>query len=173
MFVPPLARTASLVRSDPRTTTFEGLASRLLDTPFDRFLGGSDADAEVRTPAMDVAESDAAYTVTFDVPGTSRDQLKVSVEGRRVVLSTTTADAQAGAASPAPAADGQPSDPTADAAPSVRVLYRERRPARYARTVSLPAEVDQATSEAKFENGVLTLVLAKKVPAGATQLKIV
>jgi len=43
---------------------------------------------------------------------------------------------------------------------------------RYARTVSLPAEVDQTASQAKFENGVLTLTLAKKVPAGATQLKI-
>ena len=39
--------------------------------------------------------------------------------------------------------------------------------AAYARTVVLPAEVDQAQSQAKFENGVLTLTLAKKVPAGA------
>ena len=39
-------------------------------------------------------------------------------------------------------------------------------------TVSLPAEVDQTASQAKFENGVLTLTLAKKVPAGATQLNI-
>ena len=42
----------------------------------------------------------------------------------------------------------------------------------FARTVSLPAEVDQHASQAKFENGVLTLVLAKKVATGATQLQI-
>ena len=42
----------------------------------------------------------------------------------------------------------------------------------YARTVSLPAEVDQQASQARFENGVLTLVLAKKVATGATQLQI-
>ena len=52
------------------------------------------------------------------------------------------------------------------------MLYRERGTAQYARTVSLPAEVDQSTSTAKFENGVLTLTLAKKVPTGATQLSI-
>ena len=60
----------------------------------------------------------------------------------------------------------------ADAKPAERVLYRERPVAAYARTVVLPAEVDQAQSQAKFENGVLTLNLAKKVPAGATQLSI-
>ena len=52
------------------------------------------------------------------------------------------------------------------------MLYRERSTAAYARTVVLPAEVDQAQSQARFENGVLTLTLAKKVPAGATQLSI-
>ena len=52
------------------------------------------------------------------------------------------------------------------------MLYRERSSLRYARTVSLPSEVDQAASQAKFENGVLTLTLAKKVPAGATQIRI-
>ena len=62
--------------------------------------------------------------------------------------------------------------PVADAKPAERVLYRERPTAAYARTVVLPAEVDQAQSQAKFENGVLTLTLAKKVPAGATQLSI-
>ncbi len=62
--------------------------------------------------------------------------------------------------------------PAADAKPVDRVLCRERSAAVYARTVVLPAEVDQAQSQAKFENGVLTLTLAKKVPAGATQLSI-
>ena len=46
------------------------------------------------------------------------------------------------------------------------MLYRERGAAQYARTVSLPAEVDPAASQAKVENGVLTLTLAKKVATG-------
>ena len=52
------------------------------------------------------------------------------------------------------------------------MIYRERSAPNYARTVVLPAEVDQAASQARFENGVLTLTLAKRVPAGATQFSI-
>jgi HSP20 family protein len=115
---------------------------------------------------MDVSESDAAYTVVFDVPGASREQLKVSVEGKRVVLSTAAA---ADAAAPADAKEATAVDAKQSAD---KVLYRERPAVAYARTVVLPAEVDQTHSHAKFENGVLTLTLAKKVPAGATQLSI-
>ena len=79
---------------------------------------------------------------------------KVLVEGRRVSIETV---------------DLPKAEAPKDAA---RSLYRERSTARYARTVSLPAEVDQTASQAKFENGVLTLTLAKNVAAGATQLNI-
>ena len=166
MFVLPLSRPASLVRRTAVAPAFGSTLDRLFDESFDRFFGGSTAGADTRTPSMDVAESDAAYTIVFDVPGTTREQLKVSVEGKRVVLSTVATSEAA-----APAAEGKEA-PVADAKPVERVLYRERSAAVYARTVVLPAEVDQAQSQAKFENGVLTLTLAKKVPAGATQLSI-
>ncbi len=107
---------------------------------------------EPRVPALDVTESDAAYKLSFDLPGLSKDQLKVTVQGRRVSLEAHAAAAEA--------KEGE------------RVIYRERSTAQYARTVSLPAEVDQSTSTAKFENGVLTLTLAKRVPTGATQINI-
>jgi HSP20 family protein len=167
MFVLPLSRPASLVRRSAVAPAFSTALDRLFDESFDRYFGGSAAVADTRTPAMDVSESDAAYTIAFEVPGTTREQLKVSVEGKRVVLSTVVAS---DAAAPAPAEAKEA--PVADAKPADRVLYRERSAAAYARTVVLPAEVDQAQSQAKFENGVLTLTLAKKVPAGATQLSI-
>ena len=165
MFVLPLPRPASIVRRTAVAPSFGSALDRLFDESFDRFFRGSAAGADSRTPAMDVSESDRAYTIVFDVPGATREQLKVSVEGKRVVLSTAAADE---AAAPAEAEEA----PAADARPAERVLYRERPAAAYARTVVLPAEVDQAQSQAKFENGVLTLTLAKKVPAGATQLSI-
>jgi HSP20 family protein len=108
---------------------------------------------EPRVPALDVTESDTAYTLSYDLPGLSKDQLKVTVQGRRVTI-------EANAAAANEAKEGE------------RVIYRERSAAQYARTVSLPAEVDQSTSSARFENGVLTLTLAKRVPTGATQLNI-
>ena len=174
MFVLPLSRSPSLARRDSRMSSLDGLALRLFDESFDRFAGGAQAGVAARTPAMDVAETDAAFTVTFDVPGATREQLKVAVEGRRVSLNHTAAPAEATGdeAQPKAAEDAKAVPTQADAATAERVLYRERPVARYARTVSLPAEVDQAASQAKFENGVLTLVLAKKLPAGATQLHI-
>jgi len=163
MFVLPLSRPASLVRRTAVAPALGSAIDRLFDESFDRFFGGSSAGADTRTPSMDVSESDAAYTIVFDVPGTTREQLKVSVEGKRVVLSTAAEAAAPAQGKEAPAVDAKPAD---------RVLYRERSAAAYARTVVLPAEVDQAQSQARFENGVLTLTLAKKVPAGATQLSI-
>jgi HSP20 family protein len=165
MFVLPLSRPVSLARRSAASPAFNTALDRLFDESFDRYFSGSATAADSRTPSMDVSESDTAYTIAFDVPGTTREQLKVSVEGKRVVLSTVVASE---AAIPTEGKEV----PVAEAKPADRVLYRERSLAAYARTVVLPAEVDQAQSQAKFENGVLTLTLAKKVPAGATQLSI-
>jgi len=126
--------------------------SRAIDHLFnDRY--GVDSSQEPRVPALDVVESDTAYTLTLDLPGLSKDQVKVTIQSRRVSI-------EAGAAK------------TPDGRQGERVLYRERSVPFYARTISLPAEGDQSASSAKFENGVLTLVLSKRVPTGATVLDI-
>ena len=151
MFVLPLARPAHRIA----TPQFSRFIDRLFDEPVEPTAS--------RAPALDVSETDTGYTVAFEVPGVTREQLKVSVEGRR--LSIETVDATNPASAAAPGAD----QPKVDAP---RVLYRERRTPRYARSVSLPADVDQAASTAKFENGVLTLTLAKKVPTGAIRINI-
>ena len=162
MFVLPLARSTTYTRS-ARSPSFDRFVDRLFDESLDRLVGTAPT-ATPRTPAMDVSESDSHFTISFEVPGATRDALKVSVEGRRVTLTTV-----------APAA-AEPTDKTADPAvetkPAERALYRERATPLFARTVALPVEVDQQASQAKFENGVLTLVLAKKVATGATQLQI-
>lgn len=107
-----------------------------------RALRQFDTDV-ARTPALDVSEDDKAYLVTVDMPGVAKDAVKVRVDGRRVNIETVTEEAT-------------PTDGS-------RVLYRERRAARYARSFSLPVEIDQSQSEARFENGVLTLNLVKRV----------
>ena len=166
MFVLPLARATAVRRSPALSTSFDRVVDRFFDESFDRFVGSAPAAAETRTPALDVFESDTAYTLAFDVPGATREALKVSVEGRRVTLATVSPQAVGSGA------DAKDAKAAADAAPTDRPLYRERTAPVYARTVSLPAEVDQTASQARFENGVLTLTLAKKVPTGATQLTI-
>ncbi|RZL36044.1 MAG: Hsp20/alpha crystallin family protein [Rubrivivax sp.] len=119
-----------------------------------RVLRQFDADADTaRTPALDVSEDDKGYVVTVDMPGVAKEAVKVRVEGRRVQVETVTEEAAA-------ATDGS------------RLLYRERRAARYARSFSLPAEIDQGQSQARFENGVLTLNLVKRVAENGGQLTV-
>jgi HSP20 family protein len=145
MFVFPTTLAARPLTSTPLSRAIDHLFS-------DRY--GVDSGREPRVPALDVVESDTAYTLTLDLPGLSKDQVKVSIQSRRVSV-------EAGAPAKAP-----------DTREGERVLYRERSAPFYARTISLPAEVDSSASSAKFENGVLTLALSKRVPTGATVLEI-
>ena len=155
----------------PVVAPFARVIDRSFDDAFERFFATAargdlgarkPAAPTARTPALDVSETDAGYTVVLEAPGVSREQLKVSVEGRR--LSIETVDAPP--AGPTDAATATPQPDTS------RVLHRERGVPRYARSVELPAEIDEGASQARFENGVLTLTLAKKVPTGATRINV-
>jgi HSP20 family protein len=139
MFLVPMTRSTS-----PLARTFD----RLFD---DRLFALADAGAA--RAALDVAESDTDYTVTLDVPGVAKDDVKISIEGKRVSI-------EAQARKQADKKDGE------------RIVYRERSVASVSRAITLPAEVDEATSTAKLDNGVLTLTLAKKQPVQPRRITI-
>lgn len=55
----------------------------------------------------------------------------------------------------------------------VRLQSKEGAPRHYRAAYELPQEIDASASEAKLENGVLTLKLVKKVPAvTATEIAV-
>ncbi len=55
----------------------------------------------------------------------------------------------------------------------VRISSKDGAARRYSAAYELPQDIDAPTSEAKLENGVLTLKLVKKVPmSNATELSI-
>jgi HSP20 family protein len=91
--------------------------------------------------------------VTLDLPGVAREDVQVSAEGRKVTLK----------------AELRRSDDQID---GQRLVWRERSVASFERSFVLPQEVDQASSNAKLENGVLTLTLAKRQPAAASRITI-
>ena len=143
MFLVPMTRNASeLARS----------FDRLFDDGFDRFLSPSAPGAQ-RSPALDVAESDRAYTVKLDLPGVAKEDVKVAIDGRRVSV-----EAQARKDEEKKEGD--------------RIVYRERSLASYARSFTVAAEIDQAESGAKLENGVLTLTLAKRGAPASAQITV-
>ncbi|ALT77079.1 Hsp20/alpha crystallin family protein [Paucibacter sp. KCTC 42545] len=127
------------------------------------FHADADQAMTLRSPALDVSETATAYTLQLDMPGVSKEAIKISIEGRRVSI-----DAEQ--AKPAPAPTN--ADASQPPAPAAQLLYRERALTRYSRSVSLPQEVNQADSNAKLENGVLTLTLVKRQAAGASHLTV-
>ncbi len=153
MFIVPVSR-----RAAARAHHFD----RLFDTAIDQLFSQPAADsAPVRRPAIDVSESDRGYVVTLDVPGVTREDVKVSIDGRRVSI-VAEARVQAATAE-APAADA--------AKPTDRVILRERAFASFARSFTLQSEIDQSSSQAKLDNGVLTLTLVKRDPV-STQISV-
>lgn len=148
MFIVPVSRRAVGSRS----------FDRLFDEAFDHFFSQPAASdsAPVRRPAIDVAETDAAYVVTLDVPGVSREDVKVSIDGRKVSIVAEARKAEA---------TGE------DGAQAAQLVVRERAFASYARSITLAKEIDQSASQAKLDNGVLTLTLTKRAPT-ASQLTV-
>ena len=129
--------------------------AHLFDDTFTRVFGAAATaeNAPSRSPALDVAETELGYTVKLEVPGVAKDDIKISVEGRKVSL-------QAHSQAVEQKKDGE------------RVLYRERSTTSYARSFTLPLEVDQAESGAKLEHGVLTLTLPKRHLRAAAQITV-
>jgi len=157
MFIVPVSRRAAI-----RARQFD----RLFDDAFGHVFAQPVADAApARRPAIDVSESDSAYVVTLDVPGVTREDVKVSIDGRRVSV-------VAEAAAATPAAEAATAEaPAETTTASERVILRERAGASFARSFTLPSDIDQASSQARLDNGVLTLTLAKRSPA-TTQLTV-
>src|SRR4051794_25440984 len=79
MFIVPVSR-----RAVPSVRVFD----RLFDDAFDRFFTAPAASdtPPARHPSLDVSETDTQYVVTLDVPGVRREDVQVSVEGRRVSI---------------------------------------------------------------------------------------
>lgn len=129
--------------------------SRLFDDTFERFFSpvASTDTSVARNPALDVAESEAAYTVKLDVPGVAKDDVKVSIEGRQITVQ----------------AHSEQNDERKE---GERVVYRERALTRYSRSFSLPVEVDQQAALAKLDHGVLTLTLPKRGARNAAQITV-
>lgn len=127
---------------------------RVFDDAFERVFGPAAAEGVAsRSPALDVVEGERAYTVKLEMPGVAKQDVRVSIEGRQVSV-------QAQAQAQDEHKEGE------------RLVYRERSVASFARSFSLPSEVDQAESGAKLEHGVLTLTLPKRSARSAAQITV-
>ena len=94
---------------------------------FERFL--DETVQANRHCARSVEQDEKSYTLSFDVPGITREQLTIGIEGN-----------------------------------VVRIQTRDDAPRKYKAAYELPTDLDVQGSQAKLENGVLVLQLAKLAP---------
>jgi HSP20 family protein len=132
------------------------LFGNLFDTMLEEFLtpaGEAAREGNAFSPRIDVVENDRGYQVEADLPGVTKNDLKVSVDGPRVTI-------EAEVRRESERKEGE------------SVMHTERVVRKYARSFEMPHEVDDTQAVAKLEHGVLTLTLPKKQAAQSRLLTI-
>ncbi|RIA92971.1 HSP20-like chaperone [Glomus cerebriforme] len=98
------------------------------------------------TPAIDVHENEKEFIVNAELPGLKKDQINVDVHDNTLVIS------------------GEMKQDEKYKEGSTHI--RERRYGSFTRGITLPPNVKPDDITAKFENGLLELMLPKSAPIG-------
>jgi len=113
-------------------------------------LHGDALPSQIR---VDIKENEKAYSVQAEIPGVSKEDIHVSLDGGVVTLSAEIRQQ-----------DSQASND--------QVLRSERYYGAVARSFQLPQEIDIGNAKARYDNGVLMLSLPKKAQASSSRLAI-
>jgi len=141
---------ANIARFDP----FNDIVDDLFKGFFVRPVGYEGRGAlEALRMKVDVVERDGAFVVTADLPGVKKEDIEISVDGAQVTLAAEVKREK-------------------EVARGERVLHTERSYGKVTRSFTLPQELDEAKSEAKFRDGVLELTLPKKAAAARRAITI-
>jgi HSP20 family molecular chaperone IbpA len=111
-----------------------------------------EAPQDFVVPPVDVFENDNAITLLADLPGVTREQLNLRVDG-----DTLTIEATANAA-------GTPAD--------MQLVYGELQCAAYRRQFTLSRELDAVRIEAQLRDGVLRLTIPKAEEAKPRRIQV-
>ncbi len=134
-------------------TAYDPFAETGFDELFRGFFRPVRTDKAPAAIKMDVTEMDNAYVVKAEIPGVAKDEIQVAIDGNQVTIGAEVKREYE-------AKDGE------------RVLRSERHYGSVYRGFTLPSEIDESTSNAKYENGVLELTLAKKPVATGRKLTV-
>jgi HSP20 family protein len=138
---------ANFLRYRPVDDTFDDLFRGFFMRPV-RFDGQQEIQIKI-----DVSEDDKAYTVHADIPGVKKEDINVNIEGSQVAISAEVKNEK-------------------EVKEGDKVLRNERYFGRVSRAFTLTEDVDETTAQAKYNNGVLELVLPKRATAKTRSLTI-
>ena len=102
---------------------------------------------------MDVKEDEKAYTVHAEMPGVSKEDIHVNLEGNTVSISAEVKREE-------------------EKKEGEKVIHSERYYGKVERSFSLGQDVDETGATAKFDKGVLELTLPKKATTATRHLTI-
>lgn len=111
---------------------------------------GVEAESRIR---LDVSETDDAYMIKADMPGVSKEDIKVNVEGNQVTIQSEVKK-------------------ESEEKKEGKVVRCERYYGQQSRSFTLAQDVDDARAEAKYQDGVLLLTLPKKPGSASKQISI-
>lgn len=146
---------ANLRRYDPITELARFDPFRNFEDLFRDFrMGNITREGESQQPIrIDVHENETEYTVRADLPGVNKDDIKVDISGNRVSIAAETKRIE-------------------EKKQGGNVVRSERYYGEQYRSFTLEHDIDDAKANAKFEGGVLELVLPKKAQQGSRKLQI-
>lgn len=136
-----------------RLTRYDPFADTGFDELFRGFFAPVRAEKAPLSIKMDVTEKDKSYVVHAEIPGVKKEDIQITVDGNQVTIG---ADVKR-----------ESEDKDGD-----RVLRSERYFGSVYRSFTLPVEVDESASAAKYENGVLELTLPKKPALAGRKLTV-
>jgi HSP20 family protein len=134
-------------------TRYDPFETDSLDNLFRGFFRPVKLDRDMPQIRMDVKEDETGYAVHADIPGVNKDDIHITIDGNTVSISAETKKLTE-------QKDGE------------KVLRRERYVGRVGRSFALEHEVDEASASARYQDGVLELLLPKKVAAAAKRLAV-
>jgi HSP20 family protein len=146
----------NLTRMNPLADLTRFDAFRDFEDIFKSLRLGNALGEQVTGPriTLDVTENEQAYVVNADVPGAKKEDVKVTVDGNTVTIRVETKR------------DNEEKQ-------GETVLRRERYFGVQTRSFSVTNDIDESQASAKYQDGVLELVLPKRAGgAGAKLLEI-
>ena len=138
---------ANILRYNPADDAFDDLFRGFFMRPV-RFEGQSDVQIK-----LDVHEDDKAYAVHADIPGVNKEDIHVTIDGNQVSIS----------------AEGKKEKEVKE---GEKILRSERYFGKVSRAFTLAQDVDEATADAKYKDGVLELRLPKRASTQSKKLTV-
>ena len=105
------------------------------------------------TIKMDVSETENGYVVHSEMPGVKKEDIAVAVAGDEVTITAEVKQQW-------------------EKKEGERLLRNERYFGNIYRSFTLPMELDESACEARYDNGILELMLPKKKPTSVRQVAV-